>query len=84
MEPCAVVVRVETSDAVDRAVELIDQLSSRTRAIVIVVAEAHDHSTESKLRQTRAIYLCGSEAQERLGDVLAELLESMFPAGPAG
>ena len=72
---CAVAVWVGADDAVDRAAELIERLLKAGPPVVIAIAEVHDPSTESALRQAGAIYLCAYEAQERLCDVLESILD---------
>ena len=47
----AVVVWVGADDAIDRAAKLIDRILGAGLPIVIAVAEVHDPSTESVLRQ---------------------------------
>ena len=41
---------------------------------MIAIAEVHDPSTESVLRQAGALYICANEAQQRLGHVLESIL----------
>jgi hypothetical protein len=85
----AVVVWVGAGDAIDRAAKLIDRLLGAGLPIVIAVAEMHDPSRESALRQAGALYICANEAQQRLCDVLESTLglrsrlPSMKTAAPA-
>jgi hypothetical protein len=80
----AVVLWAGPGNAVVHATELIEELRRRARPTVIAIAQAHGESTESRFRRTGAIYLCGKEAHERLGDVLAASLYSKFPVGQPG
>ena len=72
--PAAVVVWVGADDAINRAAKLIGRLLEAGLPIVIAIAEVHDPSTESVLRQAGALYICANEAQERLGHVLESIL----------
>jgi hypothetical protein len=74
MDARAVVVWVGADDAIDRAAKLIGRFSEAGLSIVIAIAEVHDPSSESVLRQLGALYLCANEAQQRLGDVLESIL----------
>jgi len=76
MDVRAVVVWVGAGDAVDRGAKLISRLLGAGLPSVIAIAEAHGPSSESALRQTGAIYLCGNEAQQRLGQLLQSILGS--------
>jgi hypothetical protein len=76
----AVVVWVGADDAIDRAAKLIDRILGAGLPIVIAVAEVHDPSTESVLRQAGALYICANEAQQRLGHVLESILGPPPPA----
>ncbi|MGD0389045.1 MAG: hypothetical protein ABSC42_08835 [Tepidisphaeraceae bacterium] len=74
MDARAVVVWVGADDAVHRAAKLMGRLLGAGLPIVIAVAEVHDPSTESVLRQAGALYVCANEAQQRLGLVLESIL----------
>ncbi len=74
MDAPAVVVWVGADDAVSRATKLIGRFSATGLPIVIAIAQVHDPSTESVLRQAGALYICAHEAQQRLGDVLESIL----------
>lgn len=83
IEPQAVVVWVGSGQAIDRAQELTRRLRSVGLPIVIVIAQEHDPATELLLRQSGAMYLCGDEAEERLGQMLASMLGPPARASPA-
>ena len=70
----AAVVFVGRGEAVDRAIDLLHLLRGTGPPVVIAIADPVDVRTEKLLRQTGAIYLCGAEAQQRLADVLREML----------
>jgi hypothetical protein len=74
MDARAIVVWIGADDAVNRAAKLIGRFSAAGLSIVIAVAEVHDPSTESVLREAGALYICAHEAQQRLGDVLESIL----------
>jgi hypothetical protein len=69
-----VVVWVGADDAFDRATQLIHRLLGAGLPIVIAIAELHNPTTESALRQAGAMYICANEAQQRLDNVLESIL----------
>jgi hypothetical protein len=71
----AVVVWVGTGDAIDRAAKFIERLLRAGLPVVVAIAEIHDPSTESALREAGAVYLCAHEAQERLCNVMESILD---------
>jgi hypothetical protein len=74
MDARAVVVCVGADDAIQRAAKLIGRLLGAGLPIVIAIAEMHDAWSESVLRQAGALYLCSSEAELRLGQLLESIL----------
>jgi hypothetical protein len=69
-----VVVWVGADDAVHRAAKLIGRLLEAGLPIVIAIAEVHEATSESALRQAGAFYICANEAQTRLGTLLESIL----------
>jgi hypothetical protein len=74
MDARLVVVWVGADDAVDRAANLILRILGAGLPIVVAIAQVHDPSRESMLRQAGALYICANEAQQRLGQVLESIL----------
>jgi hypothetical protein len=73
-EAVAAVIFVGPGESLDRAMELLHTLRGTGPPVLVAIAEPTDARTERMLRQTGAIYLCGPEAQQRLLDVLREML----------
>lgn len=73
-EAVAAVVFVGAANAVDHALELLHRLRSTGPPVLVAVADPADARTERLVRQTGAVYLCGLEAQQRLTQVLCEML----------
>jgi hypothetical protein len=74
MDASAVVVWVGEGDAIERAGKLIARLLGTGLPVVIAIAELHNPSGESALRQAGAVYICANEAPQRLGEVLESIL----------